>query len=163
MKVACSSETSVYFHCTIQSYILEDITHQKMSRLRTGVWKEKNALCCHKMTLLLKILLLARRQFFLIGVVGGGVQLGPLGTAATNRPVVPASGDYDDGEIGGMIGRGTEVLGENLPQCRFVHHKSHMPVRTGTRAIVVGSLRLTALVTTRPARRQTVGIPAKTV
>jgi hypothetical protein len=37
---------------------------------------------------------------------GGGVQLGPLGTAATNRPIVPAPGDYDDGEIGGMmIGR----------------------------------------------------------
>jgi hypothetical protein len=36
----------------------------------------------------------------------GGVQLGPLGTAATNRPIVPAPGDYDDGEIGGMIGRG---------------------------------------------------------
>jgi hypothetical protein len=45
--------------------------------------------------------------FFLIGIVGGGVQLGPLGTAATNRPIVPAPGDYDDGEIGGMmIGRG---------------------------------------------------------
>jgi hypothetical protein len=39
--------------------------------------------------------------------VGGGVQLGPLGTAATNRPIVPAPGDYDDGEIGGMIGRET--------------------------------------------------------
>jgi hypothetical protein len=38
--------------------------------------------------------------------VGGGVQLGPLGTAATNRPIVPAPGDYEDGEIGGMIGRG---------------------------------------------------------
>jgi hypothetical protein len=38
--------------------------------------------------------------------VGGGVQLGPLGTAATNRPSVPAAGDYDDGEIGEMIGRG---------------------------------------------------------
>jgi hypothetical protein len=31
--------------------------------------------------------------------------LGPLDTAATNRPIVPAPGD-DDGEIGGMIGRG---------------------------------------------------------
>jgi hypothetical protein len=34
--------------------------------------------------------------------------LGPLGTAATNKPIVPAPGDYDDdAEIGGMmIGRG---------------------------------------------------------
>jgi hypothetical protein len=34
--------------------------------------------------------------------VRSGVQLGPLGTAA----IVPAPGDYDNGEIGGMIGRG---------------------------------------------------------
>jgi hypothetical protein len=59
-----------------------------------------------------------------IGIVGGGVQLGPLDTAATNRPIVPASGDYDDG--GMMIGRGNQVLKENLPQCSFVHHKPHM-------------------------------------
>jgi hypothetical protein len=38
---------------------------------------------------------------------------------------VPAPGDYDDGEIGGMIGKGTEVFGENLSQCRFVNHKPH--------------------------------------
>jgi hypothetical protein len=39
--------------------------------------------------------------------VGGGVQLGPLGTAATNRPIVPAPGDYVNEEIGGMmIGKG---------------------------------------------------------
>jgi hypothetical protein len=45
--------------------------------------------------------------FFLIGIVGGRVQLGPLGTAATNRPIVPAPGDYDDGESGGiMISKG---------------------------------------------------------
>jgi hypothetical protein len=38
---------------------------------------------------------------------GGGVKLGPLGSATTIRPIVPAPGDYDDGEIGGMmIGRG---------------------------------------------------------
>jgi hypothetical protein len=35
--------------------------------------------------------------------------------------------DGDCGAIGGMkIGRRTEELGENLPQCQFVHHKSHM-------------------------------------
>jgi hypothetical protein len=40
-------------------------------------------------------------------LVGGGAQLGPLGTAATVWPIVPAPGDYDDGEFGGMkIGRG---------------------------------------------------------
>jgi hypothetical protein len=29
--------------------------------------------------------------------------VGPLGTAATNRPIVPVPRDYDDGETGGMI------------------------------------------------------------
>jgi hypothetical protein len=38
---------------------------------------------------------------------GGGVQFGPLGTAATYRPIVPIPGDYINGEIGGMmVGRG---------------------------------------------------------
>jgi hypothetical protein len=41
-------------------------------------------------------------------IVGGrGVQLGPLGTAVTDWPIVPTPGDYDDGEFGGMkIGKG---------------------------------------------------------
>jgi hypothetical protein len=39
--------------------------------------------------------------------VGDAVEVGPLGTAVTNRPSVPIPGDYDDGEIDGiMIGRG---------------------------------------------------------
>jgi hypothetical protein len=52
--------------------------------------------------------------------VGGGVQFGPLGTAATNRPIVPALGDYDDGEIGGMIVRGnrsTRRKAAPMPLC----------------------------------------------
>jgi hypothetical protein len=33
-------------------------------------------------------------------------KLGPRGTSATEWPIVPAPGDYDDGEFGGMkIGR----------------------------------------------------------
>jgi hypothetical protein len=31
---------------------------------------------------------------------------GPLDTAATECPIVSAPGDFDNGEIGGMIGRG---------------------------------------------------------
>jgi hypothetical protein len=54
--------------------------------------------------------------------VGDGVQLGPLGTSATNWPIVPAPGDYEDEELDAMMMVGeTEVLGENLPQCQFVH------------------------------------------
>jgi hypothetical protein len=53
--------------------------------------------------------------------------MGPLGTAATKKFIVPAPGDYDDdGEIGEIIGRETRSTRRNLPQCRFVHHKSHM-------------------------------------
>jgi hypothetical protein len=52
--------------------------------------------------------------------VGGGVELGLLGTAATNRPIVSASCDYD-GEIGGvMIGRGnrsTRRKPVSMPLC----------------------------------------------
>jgi hypothetical protein len=47
-------------------------------------------------------------------------------------PIVPAPGDYDDGETGGiMIGRGNRsTWRKNLSQYRFVHPKTHMPART---------------------------------
>jgi hypothetical protein len=44
--------------------------------------------------------------------VGSGDQLGPLGTTATERPVVPVPGDYDDREISGMFGRGKQTYSE---------------------------------------------------
>jgi hypothetical protein len=75
--------------------------------------------------------------------VGGGVQLVPLGTAVTNRPVVPARGDYDDGEIGGMIGRGNRSTRRKpapMPLCPPLNPHA---VRTRTRAAAVESQRLT--------------------
>jgi hypothetical protein len=46
-------------------------------------------------------------SFFLIRIVGNGVQLGRPGMSATSWPIVPSPGDYEDGEFGEMmIGRG---------------------------------------------------------
>jgi hypothetical protein len=79
-------------------------------------------------------------------LVGGGVQLGPLGTTATDWPIVLAPSDYDDGEFGGMkIGRGyrsTRRKPTPAPLC-----PPQIPLdqtRVSTRAAAVGSQRLTA-------------------
>jgi hypothetical protein len=59
-------------------------------------------------------------------------ELGPLDTSATNWPIVPVPRECEDGEFGGLkIDRRTEVLGENLSQRHFIHHKSHF-TRPGT-------------------------------
>jgi hypothetical protein len=72
--------------------------------------------------------------------------LDPLDTVATNRPIVPALGDYDDGEIGGMmIGRGnrsTQSKQAPMPLCP--PQTPHAAQTQTTRAVVVGSQRLTA-------------------
>jgi hypothetical protein len=82
---------------------------------------------------------------FLNSLVGGGVQVGQLGTAATDWPIVPALGDYD-GEFGGMkIGRenrSTQRKPAPAPLCT-----PQIPLdqtQDRTRAAAVGSQRLTA-------------------
>jgi hypothetical protein len=79
----------------------------------------------------------------------GGVHLGPLGIAATNRPIVPAPDDYDDGETGGMIGRGkrsTRRKPTPVPLCTL---QTPHTAQTRNRAAAVGSQRLTASTTAR--------------
>jgi hypothetical protein len=82
--------------------------------------------------------------------VEGGLQLGPLGTAATNRPIVPAPGDYDDGDIGGMIGRGNRNTRRKPVPVPLRPPQTLHAARTRTRAAAVGSQRLTAWATARP-------------
>jgi hypothetical protein len=77
--------------------------------------------------------------YFLNGIVGGGAQLGPLGTVATNMPIMPAPGDYDDGEIGGMIGRGNRSTRRKPAPVPLCPPQTPHAARTRTRAAAVGS------------------------
>jgi hypothetical protein len=77
--------------------------------------------------------------------------LGPLGTAATNRPIVPAPGDCEDGEIGGMmIGRGNQSTQRKHAPVPLCPRQTPHAARKRTRAAAVGSQRLTALATVQP-------------
>jgi hypothetical protein len=70
--------------------------------------------------------------------------MGPLGTMATNRPIVPAPDDYDDGEIDGMIGRGNRSTRRKTAPMPLCPPQTPHAARTRTRAAAVGSQRLTA-------------------
>jgi hypothetical protein len=68
-------------------------------------------------------------NFFLICIVGGGIKvhstMRPLNGLLCQPQVIMIM----EKSVEWLAGE-TEVLGENLPQCRFVHHKPHMlPVR----------------------------------
>jgi hypothetical protein len=81
-------------------------------------------------------------HIFLIGILGGGVQSSPLGTAATKRPTVPAPGDYDDGGIGGIIGRGNLSTGRKPALVPLCPPQTPHVAWTRIRAAAVGSQRL---------------------
>jgi hypothetical protein len=75
--------------------------------------------------------------------------MGPLGTSATECPIVSAPGDYDDGEFGGMkIGRenrSTRRKPAPEPLCPPQIPLDHTRARAA-----VGSQRLTAWAMARP-------------
>jgi hypothetical protein len=72
--------------------------------------------------------------------------LGPLGTSATEWPILLAPGDYDDGEFGGMkIGRGNRSTRRKPTPAPI--RQPQIPLDqtwARTRAAAVGSQRLTA-------------------
>jgi hypothetical protein len=70
--------------------------------------------------------------------------LRPLGTEATNRPIVPSPGDCDDGEIGGMIGRGNRNTRRKPAPVPLCPPQTPHAAPTRTQAAAVGGQRLTA-------------------
>jgi hypothetical protein len=72
--------------------------------------------------------------------------MGPLGTSATEWPIVPAQGDFDDGEFGGIkIGRGNRSTRRKpAPEPLCPPQIPLDQTRAQTRAAAVGSQRLTA-------------------
>jgi hypothetical protein len=77
--------------------------------------------------------------------------LGPLGTSATEWPIVPAPGDCDDGAIGGIkIGKGNRSTRRNPAPAPLCPPQITLDqTRARTRAAAVGSQRLTALAMAR--------------
>jgi hypothetical protein len=65
--------------------------------------------------------------FIIIIFILNGVRLSPFGTAATTELLYkPQMMVIVEQLVKQSLAEETEELRENLPQCRFVHHKSHM-------------------------------------
>jgi hypothetical protein len=78
-------------------------------------------------------------------------KLSPFGTSATDWPIVPAPGDCEDGEFGGMNVRGNRsTRGKPAPTPLCPPQIPLDQTRDGTRAAAVGSQRLTASAMARP-------------
>jgi hypothetical protein len=93
-------------------------------------------------------------SFFNCYSAGGGFKLGAYGTGATNRPIVPAPGDYDDGEIGGTIDRGnrsTRRKPASMPLCPLKNLTCYLDANPGSRGGKPASKRV-SYGTASPAR-----------
>jgi hypothetical protein len=87
---------------------------------------------------------------------GGGVQLGPLGTAATNWP-----GDYDDGEIGGIIGKGNRSTRIKPAPVLLCPPQIPHSALTQTRVAAVGSQPVAYLVEALCYKRKGLGFDSQ--
>jgi hypothetical protein len=78
-------------------------------------------------------------------------KLGPLGTSVTYWPIVPAPGDYEDEEFGGMKGRGNRSTRRKPAPTTLCPPQIPLDqTRDWTRAAAVGSQRLSASAMARP-------------
>jgi hypothetical protein len=89
-------------------------------------------------------------HFFLNWYSGGWRPIGSTRHCDTNRPIMPVPSDYDDGESGGMIGRGNRNTRRKPAPMPLCPPQTPHAALTRTRAAAVGSRRLTAWATARP-------------
>jgi hypothetical protein len=71
--------------------------------------------------------------------------------SALGPPIVPAPGDYDDGELGGVIVKGNPSSRRKPAPVPLCPPQTPHAARTRTRASAVGTQRLTASTTARPS------------
>jgi hypothetical protein len=77
--------------------------------------------------------------------IRGAVKLSLLCTAATNKPIVPATSDYDDGDIGWNDNcQGKRKYSEKTCPSFAVSNTNLTSDRVRTRVVAVGNQRLTA-------------------
>jgi hypothetical protein len=75
---------------------------------------------------------------------GGWSPIGSIRHCGHQWPIVPAPGDYDDGEIGEMIGRGNRSTRLKPAPVSLCPPQTPHAARTRTWAAAVGSQRLIA-------------------
>jgi hypothetical protein len=86
--------------------------------------------------------------------------LGPLGTAASYWPILPAPGDSEDGEVGGMNGfwQGKPKYSEKTSPDATLSTNHTCQTRARTRVAAVGSQRLIASAMARPTQKLLINI-----
>jgi hypothetical protein len=87
-------------------------------------------------------ILTAQRQFF-YWYSGGWGPIGSTRYCGLHRPIVSAPGDYDNKEIGGMIGMGNRSTRKKPAPIPLCPPQNQYAARKRTRAAAVGSQRLT--------------------
>jgi hypothetical protein len=83
---------------------------------------------------------------------GGWSPIGSIQHCGHQWPIVPAPGDYDDGEVSGMIGRGNWNTRRKLAPMPLCPPQTPHADRTRTLTAAVGHQQLTAWATARPPK-----------
>jgi hypothetical protein len=122
-------------------------TYKYITKVSTLVLIPPKAVCLHAYLQPVCIIPSAYRViFFNFALWRVESKLSPLGTSATEWPIVPAPGDYVEGVYGGIkIGRGNRSTRRKPAPAPLCPPQIQLDqTRARTRAAAVGSQRLTA-------------------